>query len=121
MDALIFLAHGSRRQQSNDEVVALAEQIRPLVCAKYDSIGAAFLELATPSLNDAIDALLERGAENITVYPYFLNSGNHVEQDVPEIIAGFERENPGCRFILMPHFGKSKEIADIIADQLLES
>lgn len=120
MQALIFLAHGSRRQQSNDEVINLTDRIRPLISAKYDSVSAAFLEIATPSLSEMIDHLIERDAEIIAIYPYFVNSGNHVEQDIPRIIEGFKSAHPNRRFVLMQHFGKSKEIANMIANQVLE-
>lgn len=120
MDALIFLAHGSRRQKSNDEVFDLADRIRPLISAKYDRVEPAFLEITAPSLSDVIAHLLEHQAKTITIYPYFLNSGNHVEQDIPAIVEGFKSADPDCQFILMQHFGLSEEIVDMIVSQILQ-
>ena len=120
MDALIFLAHGSRRQKSNDEVIDLADKVRTLTSVKYDRVEAAFLEITAPSLSEMITHLLEQSAKTITIYPYFLNSGTHVEQDIPAIIENFRDTNPDCRFTVMRHFGQTKEIVDMIADQILQ-
>ena len=119
MKALIFLAHGSRRQQSNSEVEAMVESIRSLLESRYDSIDAAFLEIAAPSLSQALDQALERGMTSVTVYPYFLNSGNHVEQDIPSVIEQYSARNPQCEFNLLKHFGHSNQIAALIVDQLM--
>lgn len=119
LNTLIFLAHGSRRQQSNDEVEALAEKIGPLVSNRFDKVKAAFLEISSPSLPEAIDHAIKSGAVTISIYPYFLNSGRHVEKDIPEIIASFRNSSPECEFVVMQHFGKSEAIVSMVVDQIL--
>lgn len=119
MNALIFLAHGSRRQKSNDEVRALVERMKPALSSAYDYIVAAFLELESPSFTGAIELALQRKATMIAVYPYFLNSGKHVERDIPEIIDRFENSNPDCAFALMQHFGGSPQVPNLVLEQIL--
>lgn len=119
MEVLIFLAHGSRRAQSNEEVSALADQLRYRLGERFDQVNAAYLELVEPSLQAALRSALEDGARRVVIYPYFLNTGNHVAEDIPEIVARFKLEHPECRFELMPHFGKSERIKDMIAEQVL--
>ena len=46
MKALLLVAHGSRRKQSNDEVVLLAERLKTNCSEQYNIIHAGFLELA---------------------------------------------------------------------------
>ena len=121
MDVLIFLAHGSRRQQSNDEIIDLTHRISSLVATKFDTVEPAFLEIASPSLSESIDDFVSQGAKTITVFPYFLNSGNHVEHDIPEIIEEFRQAHPDRRFVLMQHFGKSQSVVDLITNQILDT
>ncbi|MEC9314794.1 MAG: CbiX/SirB N-terminal domain-containing protein, partial [Pseudomonadota bacterium] len=78
MKALLIVAHGSRRQASNQEVIALAEQLRNSQQTDFDLVEAAFLELADPSIPEGIAQCVSQGANEVIVFPYFLNSGRHV-------------------------------------------
>ena len=51
--ALLIVAHGSRRKESNIEVIQLAARIRTKN-RSFSDVNAAFLELAKPSISDAI-------------------------------------------------------------------
>jgi len=119
MNALIFLAHGSRREKSNQEVIDLVDSIRPQLGARFDRIDAAFLELVQPSLPDAIDDALRQGAQLVTIFPYFLNSGNHVDKDIPAIVYQFKERYPDRAFAVTDHFGKTEGVWEIIVKQLL--
>ncbi|HSR62249.1 MAG TPA: CbiX/SirB N-terminal domain-containing protein [Gammaproteobacteria bacterium] len=118
MKALIIIAHGSRRQQSNDEIVGMVNAVRTRTRDKYDLVLHSYLEICAPSLPAAVSDAIEQGADNITVYPFFLNSGNHVLRDIPKMIEELDRANAGVIFHLMPHFGKSENIPDLIADHV---
>lgn len=97
----------------------MVDSIKPMLASRYDSINAAFLDITPPSLPQALDQALQRSATVVTVYPYFLNSGNHVEQDIPAIIEHYRTRNPQCEFNLLKHFGHSDQIAALIVDQVL--
>ena len=118
MKGLIFLAHGSRREKSNNEVRELADSIRERTTSSFDIVEAAFLELVSPSLSDAFDRMLSRGAQSITVYPYFLNSGKHVDQDIPVVVEEYRARFPEREFIVCAHFGASDAVPGMIIDQL---
>ena len=57
----------------------------------------AFMELAEPSLADAVAEAVAAGADEIVVQPCFLFDGNHIRRDIPEMLAGFAAELPGRR------------------------
>ena len=50
MQALLIVAHGSRRVESNEEIRALAAQVAQQSVQTYSIVGSAFLELAEPSI-----------------------------------------------------------------------
>ena len=54
MKALIILAHGSRRQESNQEIKNLTSDVRTLIKKEFDIVDYAFLEIAKPSLINSI-------------------------------------------------------------------
>ncbi len=60
MKALLIVAHGSRRKQSNDEVVLLAEKLKINCSLQYDIVHAAFLEIAEVLISDGIKQCVDR-------------------------------------------------------------
>jgi len=54
MKTLLLIAHGSRRKQSNDEVLSIADKLRNNCSEKYDIFNAAFLELVEVLIPDRI-------------------------------------------------------------------
>ena len=72
--ALILAAHGSRLESSNQEVGGLAQRLQTLVADDY-AVSHAFLEMARPSIDEAIDSAVAAEHKSIFVLPYFLVSG----------------------------------------------
>jgi sirohydrochlorin ferrochelatase len=116
MKALLLVAHGSRRKQSNDEVVLLADRLKQRT-DQFDIIHAGFLELADPLIPDGIKKCVDEGASSVVVLPYFLNSGRHVIEDIPEIVQQAAPSHPGVDIRIAPHLGAS----DLMMDLLLSS
>ena len=107
MSSLLIIAHGSRRDASNDEMRQLADQVRAQPGQTYDHVHAAFLELAEPSITDGLAKLVAQGATDIVAFPYFLAAGTHVAQDIPEAIAEFATRHPDINVRLTSHLGAS--------------
>jgi len=107
MKALLLVAHGSRRKQSNDEVILLAEKLKKNCSHQYNIVNAAFLELAEVLIPDGIKQCVAEGASSIIVLPYFLNSGRHVVEDIPNIVNECVNQYPDTKISLAPHLGAS--------------
>ena len=116
VNALLLVAHGSRRQESNDEVIALADRLRDACNPDYTIVHAGFLELASPSIPEGIEKCIDAGARRVTVLPYFLNSGRHVVKDVPDIVAYARTRHPGTEILLAEHLGASSLMVDLLID-----
>jgi sirohydrochlorin ferrochelatase len=116
MNALLLVAHGSRRQQSNDEVTALAEKLRQSCHQDYRIVHSGFLELATPSIPEGIENCIRDGATRVTILPYFLNSGTHVVNDVPGIAETARAQHPDIEIVVAPHLGASSLMVDLLID-----
>jgi sirohydrochlorin cobaltochelatase len=118
MKGLVFLAHGSRREKSNREVFELVDAIRPSLACSFELVEAAFLELVPPSPQQIINKMLDRGAGSITLYPFFLNSGKHVDKDIPDIVEEFSATHPDREFVIVDHFGGAAGVQDLIIAHL---
>jgi sirohydrochlorin ferrochelatase len=114
MKALLLVAHGSRRKQSNDEVVELADRLKKNCSDQYGIIHAGFLELAETLIPDGIKKCVDDGATSIVVLPYFLNSGRHVVEDIPEIVEQTRAEYPGVDIKVAQHLGASELMMDLL-------
>jgi len=117
MKAIVFIAHGSKKEKSNNEFLALVDELSKKD-KEYDLKKAAFLELATPDIKSVVTEFIIKGAKDITFFPYFLNSGKHVISDIPTIVEDLKKEHLDIKFRLLPHFGQSKKIQDIILNDI---
>lgn len=112
--ALVLAAHGSRREASNEEVRVLTERIRARATARYGAVELGFIELAKPSLGEAIDRVVAQGAREVVVVPYFLAAGRHVSEDVPEVVGERQRAHPGVRLTITRHLGATDALAELL-------
>ena len=112
--ALIIVAHGSRRASSNEEVMALGEAMKDIKEKKFTHVSSAFLEFASPTLEETILASIEKGIDEIVVLPYFLASGNHVTRDIPQIVEEVNTIHPKADIILKQHLGSAKGIVELL-------
>lgn len=114
MNALILAAHGSRKALSNDEVMNLADKLSDVSKESYPIVAGAFLELAEPSIEDAIANCINLGANKVVVLPYFLNSGRHAAEDIPNIVNAAKQQYPQVEFVVAPHLGSSEKMLDLL-------
>ncbi len=81
---VVLFGHGSRRASANDQLRNLAARLRE--SGRLPICEAAFLELAAPTMPEAVRACVAQGAERVVIVPCFLAVGNHVAEDVPALI-----------------------------------
>ena len=74
--AVLLIAHGSRRQEANDDLLRLADAVRNR--DHYSIVEVAYLEIASPTIPDGARRCIEQGASRILLLPYFLSAGAHV-------------------------------------------
>lgn len=112
--ALVVIAHGSRREASNDEVRTLAERLRARARETFPIVEHGFLELAEPSIDETLDRVIARGAREVVVLPYFLAAGRHVCDDVPQAVEACRQRHPDVSVEVTPHLGATEALADLL-------
>lgn len=118
MKALLVISHGSRRAASNEEVSILTDELRRKAGAAIPLVACAFLEIAEPKVQSAIDELAAQGATDILVFPHFLAAGTHVARDIPRELEAAKTRHPGLSFTRLPHLGALPGLAALILDRL---
>lgn len=116
MQALLVIAHGSRRAESNDEIRELTRLLAERAGSDYAIVRCAFLELAEPSIPDGIEQCIRDGAGEVVVLPYFLSAGRHVAQDIPNEVRGKQDEYPHITIRIAPYLGANAGIADLLLE-----
>ena len=117
MRGIVLFAHGARDP----------EWARPFeaICAKVRSsrpeypIALAYLELMSPTLEEAIAGLIAEGAPAITVFPLFMAQGGHLKQDLPRILDDIRAAHPRIPIGLEPPIGEVPEILEAIGGWIL--
>lgn len=116
MQALVLIAHGSRRQASNQEVTNLALGLKKSAGKYYQIVEAGFLEIAKPSIPEAIESCIESGATSVIVVPYFLAAGRHVVEDIPQIVRPVGERHPHVSIRISEHIGMSNSMPRLILE-----
>lgn len=118
MNHLLIVAHGSRREASNEEIRFLANHLRTIT-NPFDNIDCAFLEIAEPSIPDGLRHQIALGAKKIVVLPYFLSAGRHVAIDIPEQVDQVAKEASHVEMTIAPYLGSSKKIGELMMQQAI--
>ena len=116
--SLIIIAHGSRREAANAEFRAVVHRVREAVCDIYARVEPAFLDSAFPTLAEAATALMNAGAINIDVYPFFLTTGKHADEDIPRMVADLNAQRPDCTLTMLDYLGKSEALVGVIVQHI---
>ena len=120
MNILLLVAHGSRREESNLEVVSLSKKMEKFNSNPFDKVMPAFLEFASPSIPEAIEKCNEMGANSVTVLPYFLSAGVHINRDIPSEVENASQDFPNLNITIANYFGSREEIAEILMKTALD-
>jgi len=115
-----LLSHGSRLKEANDDVLKLAELLQAHHSHKDIYTCAAFLQFGSPSLEEAIREAVSNDCLEILIAPFFLTSGIHITEDIPEIISRAEKQYPEVKFRQCRPLGGDPRLVPIIWERVEE-
>lgn len=117
MKAILLFGHGAR----DPEWVRPFHRIRDAILARDPGalVEAAFLELMSPTLDEAIDGLAGRGVREIDIVPVFVSGGRHVNRDLPQRVADALERHPQLTVSIATPVGEAPAVIDAIAGYAL--
>ncbi len=117
--AMLVVGHGSRDADGVDEFWALAAAIR--ATAGDLPTGFGFIELASPTVDEAIDDLVARGTTEIVSVPLVLLAAGHLKNDGPAALARARARHPGVHFCLARDLGIEPLVLEVTTDRIRDA
>lgn len=114
--ATVLIAHGSRNPAAAADHAELTARI---AAAAGTPVTPAYLELAEPSVGDAVDAAIAAGATTVRLVPLFLHVGNHVLRDLPAIAEAARDRHPDVTVVLEEHVGADPALVELVARRIV--
>ncbi len=110
---IVLFAHGSRDPGWAAPFERLAARVRER--RPEADVAIAYLELMPPTLEEAVAALVGRGARDVTVVPVFLAPGGHVRRDLPLMVDALRARHPKLALRVLPTLGEADAMIDAMA------
>lgn len=118
MQAILYIAHGSRVKAGTDQAIAFLKGVQQEVHVSIQEI--CFLELATPTIAEGIANCVRQGATMIAVMPILLLAAQHAKQDIPREIAEAQKLYPHIQFSYGEPLGIHERIIDTVQARIVE-
>jgi precorrin-8X/cobalt-precorrin-8 methylmutase len=113
--AVVLLGHGSRLPGGNRGLFQVAAQVAAQLAG--ERVEVAFLQLAEPGLDEAVERCLAGGARRIAVVPFFLFPGAHLGEDVPRLMEELKERHPEVELCLAKALGGHPKLAAVAAER----
>ena len=91
---IMICGHGSRDEEAVAEFEDLAARVRER--AGDVPVAHGFLEFATPTIGEGLDALAGGGATDILAAPGMLFAAGHAKNDIPALLNAWEKRTAGA-------------------------
>ena len=118
--AILLVGHGTRSERGQSQFLSLAEEVRRRLDQPLER---AFLELAEPTIEQALARLLARPIDRLIVAPLLLFAAGHAKEDIPTAVAGALRRLGRAEVPLTQTepFGCEQPIVELAHQRLLEA
>jgi precorrin-8X/cobalt-precorrin-8 methylmutase len=119
---IVVLAHGSRGERSEVPAILnrITEGLQRYLSAETSITGAS-LQFNHPNLDEAAEILINQGIRQIIISPYFLFTGRHLTEDIPENIANLKRQHPDVQFSMTANLGLQESFIELMAGNIIKA
>jgi sirohydrochlorin ferrochelatase len=117
-EAILLIGHGSRAAQASDDMFRVAGMIRE--SGEFPVVECGFLQLCTPTIEEAAERCVAEGAEKIWMIPYFLHCGVHIRDDLPEVLRECRGRFPGVEMAMGDQLGDDPLLARVVMNRVRE-
>lgn len=118
MQAILYIAHGSRVKEGVEQAVTFLQGVQQEVDVAIQEI--CFLELATPTIAEGIASCIQKGATAIAVMPILLLAAQHAKQDIPKEMAKAQKQYPYVKFTYGEPLGIHERLIDTLQARIIE-
>jgi sirohydrochlorin cobaltochelatase len=118
---LLLVGHGTRSETGVAEFTRFVGQVRARTRGRVPAVDGGFIELARPSVADAVARLVEPGAGGprpIVAAPLVLTAAGHGKGDIPAALARELARHPGLSYCYGRPLGPHPVLQDILAARI---
>ncbi|KZN96034.1 sirohydrochlorin chelatase [Aeribacillus pallidus] len=119
MEAILYICHGSRVKKACEQAIDFIKKCmaqNPVPIQEY-----CFLELAAPTIEDAYERCVQRGATKIFVLPVLLLTAVHAKEDIPNELERIRKRFPNVEMVYGRPIGVHPHMVDILIERLYET
>lgn len=116
MKSVLLIAHGSRKNQTIDEFYGVVNIVKNMLPDLR--IEGTFMSCRETNIESKLMELVDYGATEIIIVPYFLFSGNHVKNTIPFQVEKFLHEHTKVKITYKEPFGIDKRLAEMIVEKI---
>ena len=121
MLGVLLVLHGSRLPEWKDVGIKYAKYL-----SKYfDLIEFGFIEFNTPTLREALETLVNKGADTIVVVPLLFAAGAHFKRDIPKLLGIkdniIENKDKKIKIIIADPLGFDEKIGEVLIKRINEA
>jgi len=119
MKAILIVSHGSHSPNTKIEVSLLVDILHQHFSSSI--VEFAFLEIESPNVSEGIDICAFQNATQIVIALNFLNSGRHVDEDIPAIVQTAREKYPQIQLTITKPVGQHPKIPNLFIDLINET
>ncbi|MCP1125383.1 sirohydrochlorin chelatase [Bacillus sp. 3103sda1] len=119
MKGIVYIGHGSRLQEGNEQFIHFVQSVIKERSENIQKIG--FLELTTPTVQDAITEAILDGATEVLLVPVLLFAAAHYKRDVPFEIKQIQKRYPHITFSVVPPFSTHPLMIELVIKRIYEA
>ncbi|PWA12198.1 sirohydrochlorin chelatase [Pueribacillus theae] len=120
MKAVLFVGHGSRDEEGNEEIRQFVKKMQPKLSEDL-LIETCFLEFGKPSIMGGIENCIDKKASDIYLIPIILLPAGHSKIHVPAVIDEAKEKFPNVSFTYGRPIGIHEKTFDILSNRLAEA
>ena len=111
---LLIVGHGTRSAAGVAEFTRFTERVGSRAGERIPAVAGGFIELARPSVADAVTRLAPDGGHPMVAVPLVLTAAGHGKGDIPAALARELRRHPGLSY----HYGRPLGPHPVLQDLL---
>ena len=85
------------------------------------NVQAAHMEIAEPTISQAVAECVSHGARTVIIAPYFLSKGRHIQEDIPALVREAQQQYPDVECIVAAPIGVDPLMAQLIESRVAQA
>ena len=116
MKAVLYICHGSRRSEANEQAISFIHQIMKRVDFPIQEI--SFLELSEPTIAGGFERCVQKGATTIMAIPILLLTAAHAKMDIPNELTKLQLRFPDVEVKFGQPIGVNEKMIDLLLERI---